>query len=91
MVAMTVTPLMERVVFLLRRGRSFFASVGVSWAIMSALDGTLPRLYLPAVLIFKRLTSSRVGDGIERSVVMISRRATSLVKLRVPEVGLDYG
>lgn len=47
---------------------------------MSALDGTSCKRYLAAVLIFRRLTSSRVGDCVERSMVMISRRATSFVK-----------
>jgi hypothetical protein len=55
---MTVTPLMVRVVFLLRMRRSLLAWVGVKSAIMSAFDGTLSKWYFAAVLIFKRLTSS---------------------------------
>ncbi len=85
MVAITVTPLIVRVVFLFRRGRSNLFSSGVSWLIMSALDGTFSRWYLPAVLIFSRFTSSRVGEGIESRVLMISRRATSCDKIKVPE------
>ncbi len=77
MVATTVTPLMVRVVFLFRSDKSCFDSEAVSWLMMSALDGTFSRWYLPAVLIFSRLTSSRVGDCIESRVLMISRRATS--------------
>ena len=84
MVATTVTPLLVRVTFLFRIGRSRFVSVGVSKLIMWALEGTFSRLYLPAILIFKRLTSSRVGDDIESKVLIISRRA-SRFKLKVPE------
>ncbi len=83
---MTLTPLMVRVVFLLRRGRSCFTWAVVRKLIMSALDGTSPKLYLPAALIFRRLTSSRVGDGIESKVSIISLSAASLVKWKVPEI-----
>jgi len=76
MVATTVTPLLVRVVFLFRIGNSCFVSVGVSKQIMSALEGTFSRLYLPATLIFNRLTSSRVGDGMESKVLIISRMAS---------------
>ena len=58
MVAITVTPLMARVFFLLRIGRSFFVSAGVRTAIKSAFDGTSWRWYFAAVLIFNRFTSS---------------------------------
>ena len=81
MVAMTVTPLMVRVALRLRMGRSCFSSCDVKTLIKSAFDGTASRWYLAAVLIFRRLTSSCVGVCIERSAVIISRRATSCVKI----------
>lgn len=82
MVATTVTPLMVRVVLRFRMGMSCFASWGVSWLIMSALEGTLSRWYLPAVLIFSLFTSLRVGLSMASRVVMISRRAVLYVKWR---------
>ena len=80
MVAMTVTPLMARVFFLLMMGKSFFDSESVKAVIKSALDGTASKWYLAETLIFSLLTSSPVGESIESSLVMISRRATVLVK-----------
>jgi hypothetical protein len=80
MVAMTVTPLMARVFFLLIMGKSFLDSDADSAVIKSALDGTASKWYFAETLIFILLTSSPVGFGIERSVVMISRRAVWLVK-----------
>ena len=58
MVAITVTPEMVRVVFLLRIGKSCFASVGVRVLIKSAFDGTFSRWYLAAVWVLRRFTSS---------------------------------
>ena len=58
MVATTVTPEMVRVAFLLKIGRSNFASSTESTAIKSAFEGTFSRWYLPEVLIFKQFTSS---------------------------------
>jgi hypothetical protein len=78
MVATTVTPLIVRVVFLLKIGRSCFYSCGVRRLIISEFDGTFSSWCLPAVLIFRRFRSSRVGFGISISVVMISRRAKVL-------------
>jgi hypothetical protein len=49
------------------------------------LEGTSSRLYLPAIFIFRRLTSSRVGEDIESKVSIISRRA-SWFKTKVPEI-----
>ena len=86
MVAMTVTPLIARVFFLLIIGKSFFASEADKAVIKSALDGTASKWYFAETLIFKRLTSSPVGEGIESSVVIISRKAVWFVKERIPEV-----
>ena len=61
MVATTITPLMVRVVFLRKIGRSRFNSVGVRWLIKSAFDGTSPSWYFPAVFIFRRFSISLVG------------------------------
>ena len=80
MVAMTVTPLMARVFFLLMMGKSFFDSDADRTVIKSALEGTASRWYLAETLIFNLLRSSPVGDSIERSLAMISRSATVLVK-----------
>ena len=74
-----------RVFFLLIMGKSFFASVGVNVLIKSALAGTASKWYFAAVLIFNRLTSSCVGDGMESRVVIISFRATSFFKGKVPK------
>jgi hypothetical protein len=90
MVATTVTPLMVRVVLRFRSGRSCLDSSGVNWAIMSALDGTFGRWYLPAVRIFSLLTSFRVGDCIESRVAMISLRATFSVKGTIPKILLGF-
>ena len=78
---MTVTPEIVRVVFLLRIGRSRLVSFGDRREIKSAFDGISSSLYLPVVLIFSRLASSRVGLGISIRVVMISLRAFSSVKV----------
>ena len=61
--AITVTPLIVRVFFLLIMGKSFFASIGFKNAIKSALEGTASKWYLAAILIFKRFTSSWVAEG----------------------------
>jgi hypothetical protein len=82
MVATTVTPLIVRVVFLRRSGSRILLSSGVSLLMMSALEGTFSRWYLPAVLILSLFTSLRVGDCMESRVWMISRRATVYVKGR---------
>jgi hypothetical protein len=78
--AMIVTPLIARVFFLLIIGRSFFASAGFRALIKSALAGTASKWYFAATFIFNRLTSSCVGDCAESKVVIISLRATWLVK-----------
>jgi len=78
---MTVTPLIARVFLRLIIGKSFFDSEAVKAAIKSALEGTDSRWYLAETLIFKRFTSSPVGEGMESSVAMISRRAVWLVKV----------
>lgn len=79
MTAMTVTPLIVRVAFLFMIGRSFFDSAGVKTAIKSALAGTASKWYFAAILIFNRLTSSCVAEGMESRVVIISCRAVSFV------------
>jgi hypothetical protein len=84
MTAITVTPLMVRVFFLLIIGKSFFASWGAKMLIKSAFEGTSSRWYLAAVLIFSRLTSSCVADGLQSSVLIISRRAC-VFKAEVPK------
>jgi hypothetical protein len=84
-VAITLTPLIVRVAFLRRIGKSFFASMGVRALIKSALAGTASKWYFAAVLIFKRFASSCVGDGIESKVVIISLNATWLFKGKVPK------
>ena len=80
MMAITVTPLIARVFFLLIMGKSFFASVAVRALIKSALAGTTTKWYFAATFIFSRLASSCVGDCIESRVVIISLRATLLFK-----------
>ena len=85
MMAITVTPLIVRVFFLLMMGKSFLASFEVNSLIKSALAGTASKWYFAAVLIFNRLTSSCVGEGIESSVVIISLRATWVFNGNVPE------
>ncbi len=55
----------------------------------SAFDGTASRWYLAAILIFKRLTSSLVADGLESNFSIISRRATWF-KSGIPKDGLAY-
>ena len=76
MVATTVTPLMVRVVFLRKIGRSHFDSLGVRRQIKSAFEGTSPSWYFPAVFIFKRLSISPVGCDVSIRMFIISRRAT---------------
>ena len=66
---------MVLVAFRRRIGRSFFASCEVNSLIKSAFAGTASKWYFAAVLIFNRLASSCVGDGIESKVVIISLRA----------------
>ena len=73
--AITLTPLIVRVAFLRRIGRSFLASFGFNSLIKSAFAGTACKWYFAAVLIFNRLASSCVGDGIDSKVVIISLRA----------------
>jgi hypothetical protein len=85
MVATTVTPLIVRVVFRRRSGSRILLSSGVSSLMMSALDGTFWRWYLPAVRILSLLTSSRVGESMLSRVWMISRKATVYVKPVLPE------
>ncbi len=75
MVAITVTPLIERVVFLRRIGRICLVSFRVRSVIMSAFEGTFSRWYLAAVLIFRVLTWFLVGVDVRFRVSMISRRA----------------
>ena len=83
--AITDTPEMVRVAFLRRIGKSFFASRGVRALIKSALAGTASKWYLAAILIFNRLASSCVGEGIESNVVIISLSAAWLFKGKVPK------
>ena len=78
MVATTVTPEIVRVVFLRKIGKRYFVSFGVKRLIKSAFDGTSSSWYLPAVFIFRRFNSSRVGFGICIRVFMISRKAEVL-------------
>ena len=85
MTAIIVTPLIARVFFLRIIGKSFFASCGVNALIKSALAGTASRWYFAAVLIFRRLTSSWVGEDIDSRVVIISLNATSVFKGKLPE------
>jgi hypothetical protein len=66
-------------------GKSFFDSAGVRAAIKSALAGTASKWYFAATFIFKRLTSSCVGDCIESRVVIISLNAISVFTMKVPE------
>ena len=67
---------MVRVFFLLIIGKSFFASRGVKKEIKSALEGTASKWYLAETLIFKRLTSSCVAEGLESKLSIISRNAS---------------
>ncbi len=83
-----MTPLIVRVVFLRRKGRSWRVSCGVRRAMISELEGTFSRWYLAAVLIFRVLSWFRVGWGICFKVSTISRRAVVFSKLVVPEYGL---
>jgi len=85
MTAITDTPEMVRVVFLRRIGRSFFASVELRALIRSAFAGTASRRYLADTLIFKRLTSSCVAEGVESRVSIISLRAL-VFKAEVPSM-----
>lgn len=57
---------------------------------MSALEGTFSRWYLPAVRIFSLLTSLRVGESMLSRVWMISRRATVYVKGIIPGLLLRF-
>lgn len=82
MVAITVTPEIPRVVFLLKIGKSRFVSFAVRRQIKSAFEGISSSWYLPVVFIFSRLASSRVGFGISIRVVMISLSAFSSVKVK---------
>jgi len=52
--------------------------------IKSAFEGTSSRWYLAAVLIFNRLTSSCVAEGLDSNVLIISRRAC-VFKSEVPK------
>ena len=81
MVATTVTPEIVRVLFLRKIGKRRFDSLGVKRQIKSAFDGISSSWYLPAVLIFSRLASSRVGFAFSIRVLMISLRAFSSVKV----------
>jgi len=83
MTAITDTPDMVRVVFLRSIGRSFFASVELRALIRSAFAGTASRRYFADTLIFKRLTSSCVAEGVESRVSIISRIAL-VFKAEVP-------
>ena len=89
MVATTVTPLMVRVVFRRKIGRSRFSSGGFRRLIKSAFEGTVSSWYLPAVLIFNRFMSSHVGFGVSINVCIISRSAKVFSgNLKIPEYGL---
>jgi hypothetical protein len=85
MTAITETPLIVLVAFRLKIGRSFFASVNLRALIRSAFAGTASRRYLADTLIFKRLTSSCVAEGVERRVSIISRIAL-VFKAQVPSM-----
>ena len=85
MTAMTVTPLIVRMFFLLMIGRSFFDSADVKELIKSALAGTASKRYFAATLIFNRLTSSCVGEDIESSLAIISLNAAWLFKGKDPK------
>jgi hypothetical protein len=89
MVATTVTPEIVRVVFLRKMGKRRFSSFGVKRLIKSAFDGTSWSWYLPAVFIFSRLASSRVGFAFSIRVLMISLRAFSSVKVEDTKIRLS--
>ena len=78
MTAITVTPEIVRVVFLLRIGRSFCRSFGVRAFIISALESMRVRWCLAAIWVLTRLTSAWVAFGIRKSVFMMSLAALSV-------------
>lgn len=80
MTAITVTPDIVRVIFLLRSGNSLRSSFFLSARIISAFEGVLVSWYLAATCILARLRSSWLGERISVNLSIISLIAWFVLK-----------